>query len=486
MSKPKPNVLLVVADHWPAALLGCAGHPSIQTPTLDQIAANGVRFSRAYSECPVCGPARRCIMTGTPPRVHGDRTFSMPPMPNIPTLAQTFRDAGYQAYGVGKIHVHPQRNRIGFDDVVLDEEGRSEYGLLDDYEIFLGDQGYAGRQFTHGMSNNEYTFRSWHLPEHLHTTNWATDQILRTIRRRDPTRPGFWYLGYRHPHPPLVPPQCYLDLYRDINPGAPFHGEWIGDERELPATVREMRQKWPRNSTHLIPAIRRAFYALCTHVDHQLRLVIGTLRQEGILDNTVILFTSDHGDMLGNHGLWAKPWFYEWSDNVPMILSGVKGCPRVQDHRTDQRLAGLQDVMPTLLDLAGIPIPSSVHGLSLVGEKRREWVYGEFADRPVAAERMVCDGRHKLIYYPCGNRLQLFDLQEDPCELRDLSASISHQHVRAKLIDILISQMYGADTEWVRNGSLVGVPDIETRPGINRGLLNQRGTHWPPPPVTAR
>ncbi|MCH2615035.1 MAG: sulfatase-like hydrolase/transferase, partial [Opitutales bacterium] len=117
----KPNVLLISTDHWPATLLGCAGHPAVQTPTLDQLAANGTRFINTYAECPVCIPARRTLMTGTTPRTHGDRIFQETlPMPDLPTMADTFRNAGYQAYAVGKLHVYPQRDRIGFDDVILD------------------------------------------------------------------------------------------------------------------------------------------------------------------------------------------------------------------------------------------------------------------------------------------------------------------------------------------------------------------------------
>ena len=135
-------------------------------------------------------------MTGTTTRTHGDRIFQdMLPMPDLPTMAQTFRDAGYQAYAVGKLHVYPQRDRIGFDDVILDEEGRTQYGVFDDYEQFLGDKGYVGQQFDHGMSNNQYTMRPWHLPEETHATNWATQQMVRTIKRRSPLRPNFWYLS---------------------------------------------------------------------------------------------------------------------------------------------------------------------------------------------------------------------------------------------------------------------------------------------------
>ena len=188
---------------------GGAGHPAIQTPTLDTLARNGVRFTNAYSECPVCIPARRTLMTGTTARAHGDRVFNETlPMPDLPTLAQTFRDAGYQASAVGKLHVYPQRDRIGFDDVLLDEEGRTQYGVTDDYELFLGDAGFPGSTSSTGMSNNEYVTRPWHLPERLHVTNWATRQMSRVIKRRDPTRPALWYVSLPPSHPPLVPLQC--------------------------------------------------------------------------------------------------------------------------------------------------------------------------------------------------------------------------------------------------------------------------------------
>ena len=153
----RPNILMIVTDHWPAHLLGTAGHPVVKTPGLDELAANGTRFINCYSECPVCIPARRTLMTGQTPKSHGDRVFSpRMPMPPVKTMPQAFREAGYQADAVGKLHVYPQRDRIGFDSVCLDEEGRRQIGGLDDYDIFLGDAGHVGRQYDHGMSSNQY------------------------------------------------------------------------------------------------------------------------------------------------------------------------------------------------------------------------------------------------------------------------------------------------------------------------------------------
>lgn len=480
----RPNILFISTDHWPASLLGCAGHGTVLTPTLDTLAASGLRFTNAYSECPVCIPARRSLMTGLSPRTHGDRTYrdrlEMPDPAKHPTLAMCFRNAGYQCTAVGKLHVYPQRNRIGFDDVILDEEGRTQFGVVDDYELFLADRGYAGQQFMHGLSNNGYETRPWHLPEELHPTNWATAQMCRTIVRRDPARPGFWYLSYRHPHPPLTPLRDYLAMYDGAEVGGVTTGDWSGNAAKMPwgCAPREY-------SSAAVRAARKAFYALCTHIDHQLRVVLGTLREQGILDNTIIAFTSDHGDMLGHHRLWAKRLMYEDSANVPMILLGVRGEARTKPGSTDDRLVAWRDIMPTLLDMAGLPIPAGVEGLSMVGNKMRSHLYGECSEG-AGATRMIHDGRYKLIYYPTGNRVQLFDLENDPRELNDLAEDAGAAPIRQRLTELLIGELYGGDEAWATAGKLIGLPDRTRGPGDNRALSGQRGTHLPMPPTPGR
>lgn len=483
-TSPRPNVLFVSVDQWPGALLGVAGHPVIETPTLDQLAANGTYFPNAYSECPICIPARRSMMTGTSPEVHGDRRFQPAlEMPGLPTLAQTFRDAGYQATAVGKTHVYPPRNRIGFDDIILSEEGRVHIGGPDDYDIFLTDQGFAGQGYMHGMSNNEYAWRPWHLPERCHQTNWASEQMCRAIKRRDPTRPAFWHLSYIYPHPPIVPVQAYLDRYMHRDVDAPVMGDWSQDGEALPPALTEVVNFWAALKPHEMADMRRAFYAQCTHIDHQLRTVIGTLREEELLDNTIILFTSDHGDMLGDHGLYAKRFMYDGSARVPMILNGIAGCERVGHHRRDGRLVGHQDVMPTLLDLAGIAVPTSCTGQSMVSPTPRELHYCE-ALEGVNATRMITDGRYKLIWYPCGNVLHLFDLDSDPREVTNLAAVTGHAAVLSRLEQALVARLYGSDRDWVDDGRLAGFPAVAIPIRVNRELSGQRGLHHPAPPRT--
>jgi arylsulfatase A-like enzyme len=165
-----------------------------------------------------------------------------------------------------------------------------------------------------------------------------------------------------------------------------------------------------------------------------------------------------------------------------MLLIGSANDERVGHHRVDNRLVGLQDVMPTLLDLAGIPIPEQVEGLSMVGEARRSILYGECGEDSMAT-RMVHDGRYKLIYYPVGNRIQLFDLESDPNEVEDLASLPRLAAIKQRLTEHLITEFYGSDLAWVQDGVLVGLPDRKYTPKPDRGLSGQRGIHWPPPPL---
>ncbi|WP_173089113.1 sulfatase-like hydrolase/transferase [Devosia sp. 1635] len=475
------NVLLVTVDEWPAYLMGAAGHQTIETPTLDSLARAGVRYTNAYSESPVCVPARRSMMTGTDPQKHGDRVAQGTlRMPEMPSLASCFRASGYQATAVGKLHVFPQRDRIGFDDVILAEEGRQLNGTVDDYEAFLAASGHPGEHFLHGMGNNEYSWRTWHLAEELHSTNWIASMAARTIKRRDPTRPGFWYVSFTAPHPPLTPLASYFDRYARRPAPPRIEGDW--SRQKLPPALESIRDYWADMPDEQLADMRRAYMALCTHIDHQLRVIIGTLREEGILDDTVILFTSDHGDMLGDHGLYAKRLMYEASANIPMILMGAASdTGAASPGKIDDRLVGLQDVMVTLLELCGISVPSNCTGVSMLGTGRRAIFYGECSEG-IEGTRMVHDGRYKLIWYPVGNHFQLFDLDRDPTECRDLSGSAEHERVMKTLKAALLARLYGSDLQYVRDGELVGEEAKSLPHRVNRGLSGQRGLQYPPLP----
>lgn len=227
--------------------------------------------------------------------------------------------------------------------------------------------------------------------------------------------------------------------------------------------------------------MRRAFYALCTHIDHQIRVVLGTLREENLLDDTAILLTADHGDMLGNHGLFAKRLFLEPSARVPMIVVPPGGG--MAESRGSQRgeLFGLADVMPTLLEFAEIPVPQSCDGISMNGSQGRSFLYGECME-DAKATRMIREGTLKLIWYPAGNQVHLFDLEKDPGEVCNLAQDSGYSDQRRHLEQKLVSQLYGPDLKWTRDGKLTGF-DAPALPRLdNRGLSGQRGVHYPTPP----
>lgn len=472
----RKNVLMICTDHWSAHLMGCAGHPVIMTPTLDQLAADGIRFTNCITTCPVCIPARRSLMTGTFPATHGDRVYSdHMPMPDVPTLAQAFRDAGYQAYAVGKLHVYPQRSRIGFDDVILQEEGRYEFGNVDDYQIWLGEQGHVGEEFMHSMGNNSYLTRPWHLPENMHPTTWGTMQMMKQIKRKDPAKPAFYYMSYQFPHPPLIPLQVFLDMYEDLEIDMPEGGEnWLDDS----TIIQMLQEQAVPYSTKEIRRARKAFYALCTHIDFQIRNLIGTLRECSLLKDTILVFTSDHGDTLFDHGMVGKRTYYQGSCNVPLIFSGA-AMAQWRGTVSDDLIC-LEDIMPTLLDLCGIEIPNTVEGIPIFSGQKRELLYCEIGEGNKAT-RMTTDGTYKLIYYPCGNVFQLFNRSKDPEDKINLYGDPAYAAPAEKLMQYMMAHLHGSDLEWIQDGKLVGIPAHPFKTSPDYELYNQRGFHWPAP-----
>ena len=468
------NVLMINVDEWPGRLIGYMGRNDIMTPTLDYLAERGIIFEECYSECPVCIPARRSIMTGLSPRSHGDRVYSdRMEMPKVPTLAETFRDNGYQTVAVGKLHVYPQRDRIGFENAIITEEGRYEFGCTDDYQIWLGEHGYVGEEFLHGMGNNTYYTRPWHLPEEAHPTNWVTKKMMQEMKRLDPTRPFFLYCSYQFPHPPLVPLQTFWDMYSENEMKSPLTDDWM-DERPIMRMLREPASIYSQKE---IRRARRAFYAQCTHIDNQIRLLIGTLRESGLLNSTIILFVSDHGDMLFDHQMVAKRSFYEGSAKVPLFITG-KPVEKYKGVRSS-RLVYLRDIMPTLLSMCNIPVPSTVEGISMFSNEHHPYLYGECGEGQKAG-RMIRFDNYKLIYYPCGNVTQLFDLSKDPDEEHDLAGQLSYGEVQKKMTAFLIKELYGDDLQWLQDGKLVGFQPVFAEK-TDYGLYNQRGYHWPQP-----
>lgn len=441
-----------MTDQQRGDALGIEGHPVLLTPNMDAIAGDGVRFTRCYSTCPVCIPARRSFMSGQFPATHGmvgyrdNMEWEAPP-----TLPGVLKASGYHTYLVGRnMHLYPRRKRYGFDHMVVTGGTAATPG---DYERWFernapeGGGGYYGT----GVMHNDWTARPWHLDESLHQTNWTVNQALDFLQNRDPSSPFFLVTSFLAPHPPLVPPAFYMERYLRQELPEPVIGDWatpppndgLGDD---PSAARvNLRGEALRSA-------RAAYYGLINHIDDQIRRLLNPVNGVDKMTgrNTIVVFTSDHGEMLGDHYLFRKSLPYEASARVPLLIRTPHHMGLGHGTAVDHPVC-LEDIMPTLLDLAGAPIPESVEGRSLVpllrgedpSDRWRSHIHIECAP----SHHALTDGREKYIWYVKEGTEQFFNLVDDPDERRNLvnapDAAERVRHWRAALIQELSDRPEG-------------------------------------------
>ncbi len=381
----RPNVLLLMADDWRADCLGVLDHPVVKTPNLDKLAARGMLFENAYclgsNSGAVCRPSRNMYLSG--------KTYFRWRGPDAPAEDSSFpavmKAAGYETWHYGKRGNTAVPIQAQFEHNNYINEGKERTG------------GHPGREIT--------------------------DQALAFLEKRDSVkrdaqRPFFMYLGYETPHDPRVPmtedtayyAKQTIPLPKNFLPQHPFNnGEMtIRDEALLP---------WPRKEDALRDELR-AYYGAMTGLDRQIGRLLADLEKRGQLDNTIVIFSSDHGLAMGSHGLLGKQNLYEYGMHSPLIFA----VPKIPAGKTPA-LAYLIDLLPTVCGLTGIKIPADLDGANLAPviegkeKKVRDTLFTAYRD----VQRAVRDERYKLIVYPQINRTQLFDLQNDPDELKDLS-----------------------------------------------------------------
>jgi arylsulfatase A-like enzyme len=340
-----------------------------------------------------------------------------------PTLPGVLRDRGYQTHLVGRsMHLFPPRKRFGFEQMEINcHMGPSDY---DEWLAQTGPKD-SGGWFGGGVMHNDWPAKPWPLSEHLHFTNWTVTRSLEFLRRRDPTCPFFLVVSFIAPHPPLQPPAFYFERYLRTGVPEPVIGDWA----KAPASPL-CPYMGESVSPHLIDlkgeamlSARAGYYGLINHVDDQIRRLLNLVNGVDRMTehNTAVVFTSDHGEMLGDHHFWMKGLAYEPSARIPLLMRAPLGWRLPQMQVVDQPVT-LEDVMPTLLEMAGAEIPSTVEGRSLLpfmkGEKPnwREYVHIEHAP----FHQALTDGKEKYIWWTRDGREQLFDLREDPTECHDL------------------------------------------------------------------
>jgi len=430
----RPNVVFICVDQWRGDALGIEGHPAVQTPYLDYLASRGARFLRAYAGVPSCIAARASLHTGLTPEHHGRVGYREHVEWNYPvTMAGEFLRNGYQTQAIGKMHVYPARERLGFEGVELHDgfvhflrDNHQDPAYIDDYLPWLRQRaGAEADYFDHGVDCNGVAARPWDKPEALHPTTWVFSQGIRFLKRRDPRRPFFLFLSMHRPHPPYDPPQWAFDQYMGMDLPEPAIGDWSQRFDEFRDDNTPMSQV-----AHYRPEVRRraqaGYYGHMTHIDHQVNRFLENLQEAGLAQNTVICFTSDHGEMMGDHHLYRKTVPYEGSARVPLLFRAPESVG-IQPGVTPGGVVELRDIMPTLLDACGLDIPDVIDGKSLLPMMRgdadsvRDVLHGEHVFGGTQSIHYLTDGREKYIWFSSDGHEQLFDLVNDPHELHDLA-----------------------------------------------------------------
>jgi arylsulfatase len=471
----RPNIVLICVDQWRGDCLSIDGHPVVHTPYLDRMALQGCRFRHAYSATPTCIPARAALYTGLTPRSHGRVGYKDGVPWNYPvTIAGEFTRHGYQTQAIGKMHVYPERLQMGFQNVILHNgylhharKNNHPLSLVDDYIPWLNQQlGYEADCFDHGVNCNSVVARPWDKSEHLHPTNYVVTQSLDFFRRRDPTKPFFLYLSFHRPHPPYDPPAWAFEQYINQTMPSPPEGDWMDIWKHLAnpfcpdCYVGEIRKD-------VLQRARAGYYGHITHIDHQINRFMEGMTDVGLASNIYVCFTSDHGEMLGDHHMFRKAYPYEGSARIPMILTGPDAGGIASKGAHDQ-VVELMDIMPTLLDCAGLPVPAQVEGRSFLPIARgqsgewREYLHGEHTFGAKQSLQWLTDGREKYIWISDTGREQLFDLGKDPQELKDLAGLPKY----AKRIEhwrrILIRELSGREEGFSDSKNLIAGRSVKS------------------------
>lgn len=466
----KPNILLITTDQQRFDTINALGNKHIYTPHLNWLVDNGIAFTRCYSDCPVCMPARATIMIGK----HGYTTGllgngdEIKPMKDNPTLPEILTRNGYQTRAQGKMHFSPMRANYGFEHMEL----------LPDYYRYMKKHPQNGLPKQHGLGENEIEPVISTVSEENSLTHWTVERSIDFLETRDESRPFFLWTSFAKPHPPLDPTFNYWSLYRDREVPDPVYGDWSKSLEETPQGYMEFTyflNNMYRMTKDQCKDVRRAYYACITEIDYSLGLLFGRMREMGLMKNTWIVFTSDHGDMMGDHRMGAKMVFFEGAAHVPLII-----CPPPESNEYKDitgtkcdTISDLTDILPTILNMVGIDAPDDVEGMdimSAIGKPIENRVfYGNFRNTRFA----VIENEYKYLWTTLGGDELLFDLKNDPYEQENLATRAEHQEKLVKMRNMMIEHIKEHCPDLLKDGELVseeapkGPQDVRKWPGFH-------------------
>lgn len=444
------NLILFLSDNHNSTVLGCAGHPAAPTPVLDGIAARGVRFANAYSASPICGPARAALATGRFPHQTGYWDNCLVYDGRVPSWMHRLRDAGHEVVSVGKLHFRRTGAHNGFSQEIAPLHIVNGIGALvgllrasGDAPRLAGQWEFYAEQSGPGTSDYQDYDRD--------ITRRAVDWLR---QEGTSSRPKPWVLLVSYPsvHPPFAVPERLLDRFPPERMPVPAAFR-PGERSEHPA-IQHLRAVWgwqDMTDEALLRRVAAAYCALTAHLDEQIGTVLAAAEELGLLADTRVLYTSDHGESLGHHGLFGKAHLFDSGARVPLLMAG----PGLPANQVVEQPVSAVDLFPTLLEGGGVA-PGSADA-DLPGRSLWPVLAGDAAARPVFSEfhgngtrdgvYMLREGRHKLIRHAGGMPSQLFDLATDPHEQHDLADEPDHRSQRTDLENRLASLLDVDETD---------------------------------------
>lgn len=462
--KNKPNVLFIMCDQLRKDALGIYGNDVIKTPNIDSLFEKGVIFSNMFAAHPVCAPNRGAIATGKWPKINGlvSNGYVLPE--SEITMMDVFRSNGYTTYGVGKFHFTPtwlkdwdekgkgavspqpkpfQMPHYGFDHCLITEDNR-----MGPYSEYLKRNGLDPWKDLHSFSirKQHFTQASCYLEEH-HQTTWITDRSIEYFKKHDKKKPFFMWTSYVHPHHPFNPPKPYDTMYNPLDIPPPiykegehekrhdgfrnkFYGKIKSHEQFNPSVLKN--NDWQR--------IKAYYYGMVSQIDKNVGRIMDTLKEIGLFDNTIFVFSSDHGEMLGDHHLMFKPFPFDCVTSVPFLIK----TPDMHSGRKCNILCRSLEIMPTLLDVVGLTKPEFLNGISLIDYVNFGSSKELFDD--ILIEQMlhhsIRSKKYRLTIYHNYGQGELYDLEQDPDNFNNLWDDDNYRQLKENLISQLIQKMY--------------------------------------------
>lgn len=468
------NILLIFTDQQRFDTIEALGNSIIKTPNLNRLVEKGVSFTRAYTPCPVCIPARYAMHTGILP-CKSDCVMNETMPEGQKSFMEILSENGYQTHGVGKMHFEfPGKGpeyRWGFGSRDVSEE----CVLADDYTAFLTENGYDHVRDPHGVRSEMYYIpQPSQVPARLHNSSWVVDKSIDFLQRRDTSKPFMLMTSFIKPHPPFESPTPWNKLYRGPEMPLPKRPQ---DTKDLVTYWNKVqnRYKYKDQGTddNLTRMIKAAYYGAISFIDYNIGRLIDYMEQYNLFEDTLVVFSSDHGELLGDYASYGKRTLLDSAARIPLVMVH----PQIPGGTRCSTPVSLVDIMPTFLDAAGIAPSEVLDGESLVGlctgTIKRDGVYGQYQRNEFGMYMMVTE-QFKYIYSAPDRKEWLFDLATDPEETRNKAQNPLFIHqtkaMRERLVTLLAAN---GDTEMLDGDGFRQYPRQEFTTDVDAMLLFQ-------------